>query len=179
MWQQNILKDSIFVKWNHHRQIVPGPAVDTACSLRESFMVYISPCTVGTHKANTNTIFSENQSLFRPSATLKSHGLIILYTAGCFLAWLYLLIYLFTKQKTVLWCQDAGNCPDCWVLLKLHDLFTDIHLHFWLLQPVIDSQSLLSSRLSPTDEWSQPGLLNILQGYLGIETKLKVPRSPK
>lgn len=64
---------------------VPHPVVDTARSLRESFMVYISPCTVGTHKANTNTIFAENQSLSRLSATFKIHGLISLHTAGFFL----------------------------------------------------------------------------------------------
>lgn len=50
---------------------VPCPVADIAHSLSESFMVYISPCTLGTHKANTKTIFAGNKSLFSLSEILK------------------------------------------------------------------------------------------------------------
>lgn len=128
-------------------------------------MVYVSPCTMGTHKANTNTMFAQNQSLFRHSATLKNQGSHYL-AYGRLLSWMTFFYYYLYRL-----CQDAEIRPDCWVLLKLRDLFTDIFTDVFspsLADTVIDSQSCIRSRLSPTDERSQPGVLNVLQGYLGV-----------
>lgn len=91
-------------------------------------------------------IFWEPSSFQTLSNTLKSMVSLSCIQLIDYLAYNILLLvgrYLF-KQKRVFHSQCAGNCPDCWALLKLHKFFTDTPLYVWLIEILTVSPQKLS-----------------------------------
>lgn len=157
------IKEQYICEVNNHRKIVSGLVLDIACSLRQFYCLQNgdSPSKPSTPSLLRTKFFSDSQLLLKSVVSLS-----------CIQEIDYLAYNVLLLVGPYLFKQKSFPQPGWWELSRLLGSAEAAQLLHRHSSPhgadrEIDSVSS-EAELSPTEEQLQPGLLNILQGYLGI-----------